>query len=462
VLHKLDQEMSGQLSKIIPPLENVYKRLGAEFGEDVGDYCGRDNTMADRDRVKANFLSGMTPMLYTTFAAGGIGEDLRDSDGDKPRVLILLGAPYSGGLLKSAIRQTWGRGVKSDAFIVLLASDSEPDMQLMQQKIAPRLRALRITVVGERNSLASVMAGYTIEDRQTARLEALAYSRGSQVNINASGFTVRRKTRNVGIEDWSLIDFPLAETAKHKEISSGEEPSDDVLSAEYFAAFCLQQPDNPREELSAQVANAVRSASAFAEEPPEVALLGSSDSTNQKQPSGVASATTTEEEFGRIRAVIKETEQRAVLFLVAMVAVIAFLITQNVSTGWFKGIGQWSLADYLGLVGMIGLSVATSLMLAVLYPRPGILGIDLQLADIVAAPDELGTHPTAASSNSNSHHTCPLRDDFYELKRRCLGKYKALLWGFWVGTAAAFISLLFLVLSEKPHVPVASFHRYHR
>ena len=107
------------------------------------------------------FLQGKAPMLYTTYAAGGIGVSLHDADypslgmtgGEKPRVAIHLGPPYSGVLLEQAMGRPWRFGVKSDVHAVFLATDSEPDIRLMQTKVGPRMRALRAAVLGEKDSL---------------------------------------------------------------------------------------------------------------------------------------------------------------------------------------------------------------------------------------------------------------------------------------------------------------------
>jgi hypothetical protein len=228
---QLDTLMGGQLSRIIPAFPDVYQGLRAEFGEEIRDYSGRGNSNAEREKAKADFLSGEIPILYTTYAAGGIGVSLHDADypdrgikgGDKPRVAIFLGPPYSGVLLEQAMGRTWRFGVKSDTHAVFLATDSEPDIRLMQQKVGPRMRALRASVLGERDSLASAMASYSDEEKTRARQESLAYQEGNEEKLTASSFQVRSKNRNVGINDWSQIEFPTADSAKNKGMKYGED-----------------------------------------------------------------------------------------------------------------------------------------------------------------------------------------------------------------------------------------------
>jgi hypothetical protein len=252
---QLDDAMGGGLSKIIPPFPNIYDRLKEEFGEQIGDYSGRGNSLAEREVALNNYLKGETPVLYTTFAAGGIGVSLHDADfpelgvkgGDKPRVHLFLGPPYSGVLLEQSMGRGWRFGVKSDHHAVFLATDSEPDVRLMQQKVGPRMKALRASVLGEKDSLANVMATYTDEEKVRARQEALAYQEGNEANVDAASYQVRSKSRNVGINDWSMIGFPPAETAKNKGMKYGA----DVVGGDWSTLYqdseklWMQPPDSP-------------------------------------------------------------------------------------------------------------------------------------------------------------------------------------------------------------------------
>lgn len=264
---QLDTLMGGQLSQIIPPFENVYDRLREEFGSEIGDYSGMGNTNAERERAKGDFLAGETPMLYSTFAAGGIGVSLHDADfpergikgGDKPRIAIYLGPPYSGVLLEQAMGRFWRFGVKSDTHAVFLATDSEPDVRLMQQKVGPRMRALRASVLGERDSLASAMASYTDDEKVRARQDALAYQEGNEQRVDAASFQVRSKSRNVGINDWSQINFPPADTAKNKGMKYGE----DVAGGDWSTLYqnsekaWMQQPESPNEAAGNYTVDAI-------------------------------------------------------------------------------------------------------------------------------------------------------------------------------------------------------------
>lgn len=212
---KLDQEMGGELSRIIPPFPNIFDELKAVFGDRIADFSGMDNTDAEREEAKRSYLEGSTRGLYTTYAAGGIGVSLHDEDGDKPRFAIYLGPPYSGVLLEQALGRPWRFGVKSNVIAVMLATDSEPDVQLMATKVGPRMKALRATVLGERDSLGTVMGNYTDEQKMREQQDMLAYDQGNEVKVDANSFQ-RRDKRNVKIDSWSAINVPHADTAKHK------------------------------------------------------------------------------------------------------------------------------------------------------------------------------------------------------------------------------------------------------
>ena len=226
---KLDDESGGMLSKIIPPYPSVYGELRAQFGDLIGDYSGGDNTDASRDKALTDFLKGEVPMLYTSYAGGGIGVDMHDADfpdlgvqgGNRPRLAVYLGPPYSGVLLEQAMGRPWRFGTKSDVHAVFLATDADPDIKLLQTKVGPRMKSLRAAVLGERDSLADVMATYTDEEKNQERVDNLSYAQGNEVQVDASKFQVRSKKRTVGIQTWDQIEFPSAEEAKNKGMKYG-------------------------------------------------------------------------------------------------------------------------------------------------------------------------------------------------------------------------------------------------
>ena len=296
---QLDDAMGGTLSKIIPPFANIYDSLRAEFGDQIADYSGRGNTMAARESAKNGFLSGKIRILYTTYAAGGIGISLHDADypqlnvkgGDKPRVLISIGVPYSGVLLEQMMGRPWRFGVKSDVHLVILTTDSEPDIRLMQTKVGPRMRALRAAVLGENDSLASAMHSYNDDEKVRARQDMLEYAEGGEVKVDAQGFQVRSKSRTVGINDWSQINFPPAADAKNKGMRYGQDVEGGDWSSLFQSQFGMRPPDSPEDAEAKKTIDKMGN-EAMSGRNPEVQNL---DPADRKTAVGLSAATATGE-----------------------------------------------------------------------------------------------------------------------------------------------------------------------
>jgi hypothetical protein len=115
--------------------------------------------------------------------------------------------------------------------------------------------------------------------------------------------------------------------------------------------------------------------------------------------------------YREVREDIKSTDQKAMFFLVVLVWVLVFLINRNATTSWFYGPSGWLFKDFVSFMGVLGLVASASMMLRVLYP---------------------------------SHK------EFNPLKLLAV-KQILLRRGFWIGAVAAFLALLFLILSKKPH-----------
>ena len=271
------------------------------------------------------------------------------------------------------------------------------------------------------NRCTSVMSTYNDEEKVRARQDALAYAEGDEVKVNAGAFQVRNKSRNVGINDWSTIDFPPAEKAKRKERNVAKELLNSEVRDQYISSFCLQPPSDGLGSSAVKDENEFSKAAT-----PETVPLQSLDSANPDAAWRAASGDATETEYGYVRESAKNADQRAMFFLAALIAMLAFLINHNAPAGWFKSIAQWSFADFVGFASMIGLAVAASAMLAVLYPVP---------------------------QGDSEHERVPDRlKHFSDLSKLCAVKYRNLRYGFWIGAVAAFLSLLFLILSKKPHL----------
>lgn len=407
---ELCDEAGDQLSRIVPPLADVYGTLRSAFGENIEDYSGRADTLSQRRAVREKFLVGELPMLYTTYAIGGGALSLCDADypecgiegGDKPRVSIFLGAPLSGPQLKHAVGLTWRSRVKSDVHAVFLSTDSEIEVRLMQQGIGPLLRVLGAIVLGERQTLASTLAAYTDEQRIRALKDALAYAEGDGIRLNANNFQVRSKARTVGIDDWSHIRLPLAGMAMYKAMIFGSEITDAYLSTRYHSEFGVQEPAS--NSVSVDPPNPVSLPST--EEP-------SVERANSLQPLDATQADAPTPDVGasnqKIREDLKATEYKAMFFGVAAVWLLIVLLTHNGTTGWFLGPSKWLVRDYLSFTSVLGLVASVFWALKVLYP--------------------------------NRQESDPIRA--LALKEVFLRR------GFWIGIVSAFFALAFLVLPKR-------------
>lgn len=264
---KLDREMNGDLSKIVPRFGNVYDLLQKAFGDEIVDYSGSGNTPEEREKAKDNFLAGKNPMLYTTYAAGGVGVSLHDKVGDKPTAAVFLGPPYSGVLLEQAMGRLWRFGTKSNVHSVFLASDSEPDIRLFATKIGPRMRALRASVLGEQDALGKIMENYTNEERTREFQDMLAYDQGNEVKVDAQSFTRKSRHHDLKVDNWSAISFPSAEEAKNKGMKMDVEGPEGNWSTLYQSQYAMFE--GPRDKKIDDTINGIGQALSEAGVPSE-------------------------------------------------------------------------------------------------------------------------------------------------------------------------------------------------
>ena len=139
--------MADHLNAMLPPLPNVVDAVRSALGEKVGIFAGQANQLRGEERDA--YMSGQKQAIYTTYAAGGIGVGFHDKIGNRPRMGIFLGLPWSGIMFEQSLGRPWRYGTKSDVANLFLTSDSLPEMKLLATKILPRMRALNAAVYGE-------------------------------------------------------------------------------------------------------------------------------------------------------------------------------------------------------------------------------------------------------------------------------------------------------------------------
>lgn len=139
--------VGDQLNKMLPILPNVVDAVREKLGEKAAIFAGSANELRTEERE--DFMSGKKQSVYATYAAGGVGVGFHDKVGDRPRMGIFLGLPWSGIMFEQSLGRTWRYGTKSNVANLFMTSDTLPEMKLLATKILPRMRALNAAVYGE-------------------------------------------------------------------------------------------------------------------------------------------------------------------------------------------------------------------------------------------------------------------------------------------------------------------------
>lgn len=444
-LNDLDRASGGCL-KILPELRDIFETLQAQFGN-VANYCG-DSVGYERKReLRKDFLAGKFRVLYTTYSAGTGTRPLCDADypelaiigGTKPRVSIFLAPPLSAHLVMDAALLTWRASAKSDVHAMFLATDSNRDTELLQQKVGPLLRAMGGTVVGERISVEEQFSALAEEARETALEAALTFAEGEEQKVDATMYQVRPKRQEVSIDPWSQIEFPSAESAKRKQCNSAKEILDSEVRDRYLAAFGMRPHSRDDGASSAAAMEADSKTSTVRDSAP----LQTPAVPNSAKDSTSAYGDLAEKGILRLHESMRNADLIAVVFVAILISILGFLITHNAPAGLFKPFGRWSLADFVGLVSLPALAIAAGMMLAALYPKRRNTEGGSRVLDAMTKPESSLSVPVRVAA--------ALQEDFYEMTLACATKYRTLRSGFWVGVAAALLSMLFLILAKRPH-----------
>lgn len=237
--------MDKHLNGMLPTLPNVVDAVRESLGDNAAIFAGEANELRGEERE--HFLRGAKKAVYATYAAGGVGVSFHDKVGDRPRMGIFLGLPWSGIMLEQSMGRNWRYGTKSDVANVFLTSNSLPEIKVLSTKILPRMRALNAAVYGEVNetSLAKQM-------RESVGLaeEAIDYEMGNEVVPEAAHF----EHTDTGKTFTKLEDFemPKASAAKNrgmkyktppKRLYQG--PADDAFSKDANPFLNIEMKDLP-------------------------------------------------------------------------------------------------------------------------------------------------------------------------------------------------------------------------
>lgn len=141
-----DDAILARVRQLLPQFESTDQALQKAFGNKLANFSGPDS-QERRAELKA-FRNGEKTHMYASYAAGGIGVGMHDTAGDAPRAPIYIGLPWSGVMFDQATGRPWRYGTRSDVAAYFLTSDLQHEVNLVIDKIAPRLESLKALVSG--------------------------------------------------------------------------------------------------------------------------------------------------------------------------------------------------------------------------------------------------------------------------------------------------------------------------
>lgn len=205
----LPEGMAEHLNKMLPPLPNVVDAVRGALGDKAAIFAGEANQLRGEEREA--FMGGQKQAVYATYAAGGVGVGFHDKVGDRPRMGIFLGLPWSGIMFEQSLGRTWRYGTKSDVANLFLTSDTLPEMKLLATKILPRMRALNAAVYGEavEGKLAKML-------RESAGIheDMIDYEMGGEDGPSASQFETTIDDKDIQVSGPEVVHGLKAKDAR--------------------------------------------------------------------------------------------------------------------------------------------------------------------------------------------------------------------------------------------------------
>ncbi len=202
----------GEIRRLLPELPDVYEELAKALGRDnVANYSGTASAL--RARTGESFREGEKPFLFSTYAAGGVGVSFHDDSegGLRPKMVIHLGLPWSGMMFNQANGRFWRYGTKSNVHSVFLVGDTYPEVDLILNKVMPRLNSIHAAVRGldGQDPLVKGM-------RKLTREETYNYDLGYKAKYDLGDY--KPMQGQIPIRDWThaKAHLPNGEEAKGK------------------------------------------------------------------------------------------------------------------------------------------------------------------------------------------------------------------------------------------------------
>jgi len=207
---RLPAGMADHLNKMLPALPDVVEAMRDGLKQDIGIFAGSANELRAEERQA--FMDGTKKGVYTTYAAGGVGASFHDRAGDRPRMDIHLGLPWSGIMFEQSTGRTWRYGTKSNVAKIFLTSDALPEIKVLTTKILPRMRALNAVVRGE---VVESRLAKSLRESVGISEEAIDYEMGNESAPEAAQFEERGA--GVGFTRIEDLKLPRAKDAIGKD-----------------------------------------------------------------------------------------------------------------------------------------------------------------------------------------------------------------------------------------------------
>ena len=217
IFSKLPPGVGDAVRAMLPKLPNLVEAVRKELGEDAAIFAGDANQVREEERTQ--FQAGKKKALFGTYAAGGTGVNFDDKVGEKPRMGLFLGPPWSGIMFDQSRARTWRYTTKSNVTNIFFTSDALPEVKVLATKTLPRLRALGAAVYGEEmeSSLSKKL-------RESAGIpeEMIDYEMGNEASVDAAQFA--QMAEGAGYTLTEDLKMPKASDSHNKGYKHKQQP----------------------------------------------------------------------------------------------------------------------------------------------------------------------------------------------------------------------------------------------
>lgn len=196
-----------QLNAQLPKLPDIVEAFRKKFPDEVAIFAGSASELREEERQ--SYLRGEKPGVYATYAAGGFGVSFHDKVGNRPRMGIFLGLPWSGVTFEQSMGRTWRYGTESGVANIFLTSNALPELKVLATKILPRMRALNAAVYG-----ADIETSLAKKLRESTGIpeEMIDYELGGEASAEGAHFEIDGE----GADFTHLRDLEMPDAEKAK------------------------------------------------------------------------------------------------------------------------------------------------------------------------------------------------------------------------------------------------------